>query len=176
MQSEKYSLYPSWLYGPFGGAAAAIVLVFAYAVTFIIYAILRSALLVGSVASDAGFGGTMVAYAAALTIASLTIAALMALPAIVIGLVTAVILRRSVSWFNPRRLESRAMAIGALACFVIVVLFHLLLQQALGFGMSDVVSNPETYLLWLGFPSLIYIAAGGLASRQLLARRNENAP
>lgn len=43
---------------------------------------------------------------------------------------------------------------------------HFLFQRALGFTLADVAANPETYLLWLGLPSLIFIAAGGIASRQ----------
>lgn len=174
MQLSKHTACPSWFYGPFGGALTAVGLAFAYALVFVVYAIIRSSLLLGSVSSDAGFGGTLVAYAASLTVAALTIAALMALPAAVIGLITAAIVKRSVSWFNPQHSASRAIVVGALTCFIIVAVFHVLLQRALGFGMSDVVSNLETYLLWLGFPSLIYIAAGGVANRQLNLRRKDN--
>lgn len=176
MQPPKHTAYPSRFYGPLGGAVAAVGLAFAYALVFVVYAVIRSSLLLGSVASDAGFGGTIIAYAAALTLAALTIAALMALPVAVIGLITAAIVKRSGFWFNPRHSESRSIAVGTFMCFIIVLVFHVLLQRALGFSMSDVVSNSETYLLWLGFPSLIYIAAGGVASRKLFLLRKESVP
>ena len=165
-QIEKVSR-EHWLYGPLGGAALAVGLAFAYALVFIVYATIRSSLLPARVQPDAGFFGTAIAYGAALAIATLAITALMAIPAAIVGAVTALILKWLLSVLNPQHTRRRAIIVGSVICFALTFILHLVFQRALGFALSDVIANPETYLLWLGFPSLIYIAAGGAASWEL---------
>ncbi len=173
MKNTQHISYPSWVYGPLGGGLAAIGLAFAYALVFIVYATIRSSLLVISAKPDAGILGTMVAYAATLTIAALVICAMMAVPAALVGLLTATLLKRLLSALNPQHTPARAVVIGSATCFAIVVILHLVFQRALGFTIADVVANPETYLFWLAFPSLIYIVAGGVASRTWNPRQSQ---
>ncbi len=167
MHSIQARIYPSWMYGPLGGAALAAGLTFAYALVFIVYATLRSSLLVVRVNPDAGVPGTVVAYFFTLTIATLAIAALMAVPAALVGFITAPVLKRVVSLLVTSRNERRTAVVGAASCLAIALLLLVLFQRMLGFAPSDVVANPETFLLWFAFPALIFVAAGGLAGREL---------
>lgn len=164
--SEKVSR-ANWLYGPFGGAALGVGLASAYTLLFIMYAIVRSSLVVIRVNSDVGMLGTLIAYAASFVIATCTITALMAIPAAIVGTLTAFILKRLLFAFNTQHVPQRTVTIGFATCLAIVVILQLGFQRALGFTLSDVIANPETYLLWLGIPSLIYLAAGSVASLQL---------
>jgi hypothetical protein len=167
MQTTHRAFYPSWVFGPLGGAAAAIGLALVYALVFIVYATIRSALLILLIPSDAGVVGTVVAYAASLAVSALVIAALMMVPAALVGALTAALLKRVVSAFNPQHDEQRAILIGAGTCLILVTILHILFQRMLGFTLADVVANPETYLFWLAIPSLIYIVVGGAASWEL---------
>lgn len=153
----------NWRYGPVGGAGLGVALTFAYALVFVLYATVRSAVLVTSAGWQVNLPGTMLAYASSLTVAALAIAAIMALPAAVIGMLTAIGLKKLAAVLNPEQQARRATLIGLIACLLVVGIFHLVAQRGLGFAVSDVIDNAETYLLWLGIPSLIYIAAGSAA-------------
>lgn len=173
MQKIVGSSNATWVYGPLGGAAAAIALAFAYTAVFVVYALIRSLLLVISANPGAGIPGTIVAYAATLSVPALVICVMMSVPAALVGLLTAPLLKRLLSAWNPRHDPARATAIGAAASCGIVVLLHVIFQRALGFSLADVAANPETYLFWLALPSLIYILAGGVAGRVLNHRQRE---
>lgn len=164
-QSEKL-LRRRWLYGPLGGALLGVGLALAYALVFIVYAAIRAALLPARVVPDAGVLGTVIAYGESLAIATFAITSLMAIPAGIIGAITAFVVTWLLSLVNPQHTPRRAVIVGVVACVAFAAIVHLVFQRALDFTPSDVAANPETYLLWLGFPSLIYIAAGGVASRQ----------
>lgn len=164
-ESEKGS-NERWPYGPLGGALLGVGLAFGYALVFIIYATIRAALLPARVPPDAGVLGTVVAYGESLALATLAITVLMAIPAAIIGAISAFIITWLLSILNPQHAPRRAVVIGMVACFALIVIVQLFFQRALGFTLADVIANPETYLLWLGFPSLLFIAAGGVASWQ----------
>ncbi len=164
-QSERVS-HMRWLYGPLGGALLGAGFAFGYAFVFIVYATIRVALLPARVSPDAGLSGTVVAYGESLAIATLAITVLMAIPAAIMGAISAFIITWLLSLLNPQHAPRRAVIIGMVACFTLIVSVQLFFQRALGFTLADVIANPETYLLWLGFPSLLLIAAGGVASWQ----------
>ncbi len=155
-----------WLYGPLGGALLGVGLALAYALIFIVYATIRAALLPGRVVPDAGLLGTTIAYGESLAIATLAITVLVAIPAGIIGAITAFVVTWLLPLVNPRHAPRRAVIVGVATCVTVAAIVHLAFQRALGFALSDVIANPETYLLWLGLPSLIYLAAGGVASWQ----------
>jgi hypothetical protein len=173
MQHTERSAYPSWAYGPLGGAAPAMGLAFAYSALFIVYAAVRSSLLVIRVNPDAGVPGTTVAYFFALAVPALVIAAMMAVPAALIGLIAAPILKHVVAIFNAPRSEGRAITIGSATCLFITVLLLVIFQRMLGFTFADMLANSETFLFWFALPSLIFIAAGGMAARQLVRIESE---
>jgi hypothetical protein len=141
-------------------------LTFAYALAFLLYAILRSSLtLAATVNPDAGLLYTLIANATSLLIAVLTITFLMVIVTAVLGIITAIAVYGLLSTLNAHKDPSRAVIIGSATCLGVVLLLNLTLQKALGFSWSAM--GGEAYLFWLGFPSLIYIVAGGVSSWQL---------
>jgi hypothetical protein len=80
MRPTERTAYPSWTYGPLGGAALAVGLGFAYAALFTVYATIRSSVLVIRVNPDAVVPGMIVAYFFTLAVPALVIAAMMASP------------------------------------------------------------------------------------------------
>src|SRR6266498_716764 len=121
MQPIKRNAYPAWVYGPLGGAVLAVALAFAYALIFIVYATIRSSLLVVNVNPDASVAGTVIAYFFTLAVPALVIAAMMAVPAALVGLVAAPILKRVVVFLNPRRSDVRAIGLGSATSFALAV-------------------------------------------------------
>lgn len=156
-----------WMYGPLGGAALAVGLDFGYAAVFIAYATIRASLLAIRVNPDAGVPGTVISYFFTLVIPSVVIAGMMAIPAAVIGLITAPILGYAVSRLNPQHSERRAIVVGTASCFVIAVILFLAFHQMLGFASGDISANPETFIFWFALPAIVFVAAGAFASRQL---------
>ncbi len=122
---------------------------------------------------DAGVTGTIVAYFSALAVPALVIAAMMAVPAALVGLVAAPALTRIVTFLNRDHSERWAMVIGSATCLAITGILLILFQRMLGFTLADVAANPETFLFWFALPSLIFMAAGGLAGRQFNRTTNE---
>lgn len=167
MEDTERTANSSWAYGPVGGAAIGVGLAFAYAALFIVYATIRSSLLVIRVNPDAGVPGTVAGYLFTLAIPALVIAAMMAVPAALVGLFTAPILMRVASKFNPRRSAGRAIMIGSTTCLIVALLLLVIFQRMLGFSFADVLANPETFLFWFVLPAVIFVAAGGLAGREI---------
>jgi hypothetical protein len=147
MRPTERTAFPSWAYGSLGGAALAVGLAFAYAALFTFYATIRSSVLVIRVRPDAVVPGTIVAYFFTLAVLALVIAAMMAVPAGLVGLVTAPILKHVGASFNASRSEGRAMKIGSAICLCSAVLVLVIFQRMLGFVFADVLANPETFLL-----------------------------
>lgn len=173
MQNTKSVPLDDWWYGARGGAALGVILTFAYALAFVVYATVRSTLLVFSAGVEIDVPGTLVAYAISLAVAALAIAALMAIPAALIGIVTAILLKKALFVLNSKHSPRRAALIGSSVCLILAALFHFAVQFGLGFALVDVFANLETYLLWLGIPTLLYVAVGGAAAWRLNAHWSE---
>jgi hypothetical protein len=54
------------------------------------------------------------------------------------------------------------------------MLVLVIFQRMLGFVFADPLANPETFLLWFASPAMIFIAAGGMAGRELNRVAREN--
>lgn len=166
MQPSKTTTRSSWRYAAFGGAVLCSILALAYTVAFILYALARSALTVlTTVNQDAGMLGTLIATWASLIVASLIIGALCTVAVAILGAISGILVKAVSVVFNPENEPRRAAVIGAGVCFAIIVLLHLALRSAMSYTLPDLLSMHA--LFWLELPSAIFIAAGGLAARQL---------
>jgi ABC-type Fe3+-siderophore transport system permease subunit len=144
------------------GAGVALALTFAYALAFLLYAMLRSfAVVVGTVNEGAGFLATLFATWFSLAIPTLTIAALFAILAVPLGAVTAVLIVWASARWNKERNPNNAIALGAALTFLIAFLLTLLLQLG---GMTFDLHYWDAWALWFVLPLLVYVAAGGAAS------------
>ncbi len=166
MQSTKQAIRSSWRYAAFGGAVLCSILALAYTLAFIVYALARSALtVVSTINTDAGMWGTLIATWASLIAAALAIGVLCAIAVAFLGAITGIVVKGVSIVFNPRHEPQRAAIVGASVCLAIVILLHLALRSAMNFLLPDLLSMHA--LFWLEIPSLIFIVAGGVATRKL---------
>ena len=142
-----------------GGAAVGAGLTLAYALLFILYAVLRSAITILAVQPSAAL---LAANSISLIIPSLSIAVLVSFFAAGLGALTAVLVRWLLPRFNPRCQPLRAAAIGLGTALGLGLLLQLALQ--LGTGLSIFSLQPETALFWFGLPGLVYAAAGAVGA------------
>jgi hypothetical protein len=89
---------------------------------------------------------------------------------------TAIALKWLLAVLNPYGASRRALLIGLLVPFGVVVLLQLALQTALNRPLFDL--GGATYLFWFGLPGLVYIGASGLGAlwlnRQLASGANRS--
>lgn len=151
-----------------GGVVAAAT-VFAYSLITMIYAIIRSSVTIYGVMPILErntiiiANGFSIAYSVA--IFSLVMAALSS----VAGSVAAVILKKSLQYFNRRFNLKRAMLISCMTALAMLIvtytLFYALLEDWMTFD------NAETFVFWFIFPAAIFIAvsmiAGGIINKTL---------
>lgn len=148
------------------GAKVGVALDLGYAVAFLAYASVRSAVMILSAGGmNVDMLGTIVATTASIAWVSLVVAILFAPIAAFIGMVTAVIVNALLGRVNPIHSATRALIVGLVTAAGIVLLFY----AALVFGMGVALSpeSIEMFAFWLGLPTLIYIAAGGVGSLEL---------
>lgn len=156
--------YPNWGQTARSGAGFAVRLTIAYAVVFIVYALVRSVLrLLPTPTFDAGLVGTLLAYGVSLALPALVIALILALVMTLLGIVTALIVRGLLSVLNPTHAPLSAILVGAAVALVIAALLHV------GLGFSPDSLTWETYLFWVGIPSAIYVIVGAVGSWRLCA-------
>lgn len=148
-----------------GGAVICALLALGYTVLFILYALGRSLFTVtATVNQDAGMLGTLIATWASLFVAAFVIGMLLTVAVAILGAFTGIIVNAVSAVFNPQREPKRAVAIGTGVCFALIVLLHLALRSAMNYSLPDLLSMHA--LFWLGIPSMIFIVAGGLATRR----------
>ena len=155
-----------WLMVARRGAEIGITLDFAYAVAFIAYAIIRSAVkLLATPGIDAGWPGTALATWAALALPAFVFAVLFVPIVALLGVLTALAVYALSPTLNPEHAPSRAVFIGIGVCSLVV--FATALLPDLQAGLRWTPALAETLTFWLALPLLIYIVAGGMASRHL---------
>lgn len=166
MQRLDQSPQHTMRYAAKSGAKVGVALDLGYAMAFLAYASVRSTLtILAAGGMDGGMLGTIVATTASIAWVSLLVAILFAPIAALIGMVTAVIVNALLGRVNPIHSATRALIIGLVTAAGIALLFY----AALVFGMGVAVSPEaiEMFAFWLGLPTLIYIAAGGVGSLEL---------
>ena len=157
---------PSWRKVAARGAEIGIALDFAYAATFIVYAILRStAKLLETPGIDAGWPGTALATWTALALPAFVFAVLFVPIVALLGALTALAVYALSPTLNPEHAPGRAVFIGIGVCSLVVFATALLLDLQAGLRWTPALA--ETLTFWLALPLLIYIVAGGVASRHL---------
>jgi hypothetical protein len=146
------------------GAGIGVRTVAIYAGVFTLYAAARAALAVVQ-AGPAELGPTVGAIGVALAYCALVFGGLMAGLAAPLGALTAGIVAALQRLLNRRRSGRVAAWIGAGVAAVLWLLLCLGVQSISGDRLT--LAYPETFVFWLVFPGLFYVAAAVIGSRRL---------
>jgi hypothetical protein len=148
------------------GAAVGVGLTFAYALTFALYAIVRSSWTIWRwTPPDLGKLEALAANAASIVVASVASAGLLAVVVALLSMGTALVMAWALATWNAHQSTGRAILMGAATALVVVVVGQFTLSWALGRSLFSF--GAATYLFWIGLPSLLYVGAGGVLARWL---------
>lgn len=153
----------------YNGALIAIAAVFAYSLIVMMYVLIRSSATIYSIMEDGERTTILLAsgFSAAYSVAVFSL--LMAAFSSIIGLVAAVILKKSLLYFNPRFNFRKAILISGITASGLLIVIYLLLYSLLGDWMT--ISYIETLLFWFLFPAAVFFVAciigGGKLNRIL---------
>jgi hypothetical protein len=152
----------SWLKTGWYGAEAGIALTLLYALAFLLYAVVRStAAITATSGIDGGLVRTLIATWLSLAVSTFGFAVVLAVPAAIIGALTALALRVAIV---PRPsvgayAQSAVVAGLAISLSVSLVLGALVVY---GLGVRWAPASAETLIFWLILPLAIYIIASAV--------------
>ncbi len=153
----------------YNGALAAIAAVFAYSLIVMIYVLIRSSATIYSIMEKGERTTILLAsgFSAAYSVAVFSL--LMAAFSSIIGLVTAVILKKSLLYFNPRFNFRKAILISGITASALLTVIYLLLYSLLEDWMT--FNYIETLSFWFLFPAAVFfvvcIIGGGKLNKIL---------
>lgn len=157
---------PTWSRVLLTGAAAGFGLAMVYSQLFSCYAIVRSSIEIITISpGDISLGGSLLANAMSIALASTSSALLLGLFTALLGMMTAAAIKLLLRWFNRPHEGGRAILIGVAASLAIILAFQFSLRQLMGQPLANL--GAETYLFWLGLPALVHIGAGAFGSWRL---------
>lgn len=147
------------------GAATGAASVMAYTLLFVVYATGRYAIALWAAPLDEGVWITWAIGGLSMFIAGLAAALVMLIPAVLVGIATALIVAGLAGPLHTAQHPRRAATLSATVALALVLLVHLPLFQARLLSWSGLTS--ATYLFWLGLPSLVYLAAAIVQTQRL---------
>lgn len=148
------------------GAAVGVVSVGVYALAFLGYAVTRAtARLLTTPDIDGGLAATIAATWLSLAVPVAVFAILCALPAALLGVVTALLMRGLLVRIPRTWGWARAMLVGGGLCATIS--FTLLALLASQLGLAWTRGTGEAITFWLALPLVVYTLAGALAGGRL---------
>ncbi len=141
----------------YNGAIAAIAAVFAYSLIVMTYVLIRSSATIYSIMEEGERTTILLAsgFSAAYSVAVFSL--LTAGFSSVVGLLAAVILKKSLLYFNPQFDFRKAILISGITASGMLTVIYLLLYTLLGDWMT--FNYIETLSFWFLFPAAIFFAA-----------------
>ena len=149
----------------FYGASIAVATVFFYSLMVMVYVIIRSSLTIYEILlSEVRTlillqNGISVAYSIAI------FSILMAIISSIIGMMTAIILKKSLRYFNPNFGNRKSILISGIIAISINGIMYLLIRITLKDWMT--FHYLETFLFWFLLPSLLFFMACIIGGKQL---------
>ena len=140
----------------YNGAIVAIAAVFAYSLIVMIYVLIRSSAIIFSIMEKGERATILLANGFSVAYSVAVFSLVMAAFSSVIGLVTAVILRKSLLYFNPRFDFRKAILISGITASGMLTVIYLSLYSLLGNWMT--FNYIETLSFWFLFPAAIFFA------------------
>lgn len=169
MNVQRAEGIPGWGPTAAGGAMLGAVAASAYALAFLGYAALRAtARLLVTPDIDAGLVATITATWVSLAVPVAVFAALCALPAAVVGSLTALLLRAVLRRVTVARGRVPAGLLSGSVCLVLGLALLALLARGLGLVWTS--GTAETLIFWLVLPLALYTVIGALAGCRLSGR------
>ena len=141
----------------YNGAVAAIAAVFAYSLIVMMYVLIRSSATIYSIMETGERTTILLASGFSVAYSVAIFSLLMAAFSSVVGLVTAVILKKSLLYFNPRFNFRKAILISGLTASALLTVIYLLLYTLLEDWMT--FNYIETLLFWFLFPAAVFFVA-----------------
>jgi hypothetical protein len=151
----------SWLYTGWYGAEAGIALTLLYALAFLLYAVIRSTAAISITPQiDGGLTRTLIATCVSLAVSTSGLAVVLAVPAAIIGAMTALALRAVIAQ-PPVGAYVQSAVVAGLAISLSVSL-GLVALIVYGLGVQWSPASAETLIFWLILPLAIYIIASAV--------------
>jgi hypothetical protein len=138
----------------FYGTSIAVATVFFYSLMVMIYVIIRSSLTIYEILSSEERtlillqNGISVAYSIAI------FSILMAIISSIVGMITAIILKKSFLYFNPKYLKRKAILISGITGILMICVVYILLRITLKDWMT--FSYIEPFLFWFLIPAALF--------------------
>ena len=149
----------------YNGAIVAVAAVFAYSTIVMIYVIIRSSATICSIMPIGERNTILLANGFSIAYSVAIFSLLMALFSTMAGAVAAVILKKSLLYFNPHSNFRKAILISCITALsmvmIVYILFYALLKDRMTFNYW------ETFSFWFLFPAIIFFAVCIIGSSKL---------
>jgi len=141
----------------YNGAAVAVASVFAYSIIIMTYVIIRSSVTIYSIMAIGERNTILLTNGFSIAYSVAVFSLLMALLSTITGAMAALLLKKSLLYFNSRCNYKKAVAISFIIAFTMLVLLYLLFYALLKDRMT--LSYRETFSFWFLFPAVIFFTA-----------------
>ncbi|WP_297820567.1 hypothetical protein [Segetibacter sp.] len=156
----------------YNGAIAAVAAVFAYSLIVMIYAIIRSSVTICSIMPNGERNTILLANGFSVAYSVAIFSLLMAAISAVAGSIAAVILKKSLQYFNVQFNFKKAIIISCVTAIAMLTLMYILFRALLKDWMT--FKYAETFIFWFLVPAVIFLAAciiGGSYLNNVLDKR-----
>jgi hypothetical protein len=153
----------------YNGSMVAVAAVFAYSTLVMAYTVVRSSATICSIMPTDETMTILMTNFFSVAYAVVIFSIIMAIPWSVAGAVAAVIIRKSLAYFNPRFDFKKAALISCVTSLVLLIVGYSLLYRLLKDWMT--FNYAETFLFWFLFPAAIFFVAciiGGTTWNKIL--------
>jgi hypothetical protein len=140
----------------YNGAVAAVAAVFAYSLVIMIYTIIRSSVTIYSIMPKMERNTILLANGFSVAYSVAIFSLLMAGLSSVAGAIAAVILKKSLQYFNPLFNLKKSILISCVTAIAMLTLMYILFYALLKDWMT--FEYAETFIFWFLFPAAIFIA------------------
>ncbi len=153
------------------GAVVAVAAIFAYFLTVMTYAITRSSATIYITMPGGERNSIILANGFSLAYSIAIFSLLMATLSAMAGSVTAVILKKSLLYFNPHYNFRRAILASCITALVLLIIMYFLFYSLLKDRMT--FSYAETFLFWFLFPAAIFLTVCIIGGSKLNKRLDQ---
>ncbi len=140
----------------YNGAAIAVAAIFAYSMSVMIYAIIRSSAAIYSIMPGGERNSILLVNGFSVAYSVAVFSLLMAAVSSIAGAVAALILKKLLQYFNPRFNFKKAILISCITALALLILLYILFYALLKDWMT--FDYAETFIFWFLFPAAIFIA------------------